>query len=51
MHGCLQGKIKSGGSLDKLKLIILVRGDLKNKEIIGDNWDPTESIKTLKYFL
>ena len=28
--------IQSDGSLDNLKLIILVRGDLKNKENIGD---------------
>ena len=26
-----KSKIKSDGSLDKLKLIIVVRGDLKNK--------------------
>ena len=30
-------KIQSDVSLDKLKLRILVRGDLKNKEMIGDN--------------
>ena len=28
-------KIQSDGSIDKLKLIILVRGDFKNKEMIG----------------
>ena len=30
-----KAKIQSDGSLDKLKLIIVVRGDLQNKEIIG----------------
>ena len=39
------------GSLDKLKLIIVVRGDVHNKEIIGDAWAPTSSMRTLKYFL
>ena len=46
-----QGKIQSDGSLDKIKLIIVVRGDLQNKEIIGDAWDPTASTRSLKYFL
>ena len=40
----------SDSSLEKLKLIIVVRGDLHNKEIIGDTWAPTESMSTLKYF-
>ena len=39
------------GSLDKLKLIIVVRGDLQNKEIIGYTWSPTASMRNLKYFL
>ena len=51
MHGCVQGKIQSDGSLDKLKLRIVVRGDLKNKELVGDTWSPTASMRTLKYFL
>ena len=29
-------KIKSDGSLDKLKFIIVVRGDMQNKELVGD---------------
>ena len=33
-------KIQSDGSLDKIKLRIVVRGDLKNKEMIGDTWSP-----------
>ena len=46
-----KAKIQSDGSLDKLKLIILVRGDLQNKEMVGDTWSPTASMRTLKYFL
>ena len=42
---------QSYGSLDKLKLIIVVRVDLKNKENIGNAWDTTSSMRTLKYFL
>ena len=30
---------------------IVVRGDLQNKEMIGDTWSPTASMRTLKYFL
>ena len=51
MHECVQGKNQSNGSLDKLKLGIVVRGDLYNKELVGDNWSPTASMRTLKYFL
>ena len=29
----------------------MVRGDLKNIELVGDTWSPTASIRTLKYFL
>ena len=46
-----KAKIQSDGSLDKLKLRIVVRGDLQNKEMVGDNWSPTASMRTLKYFL
>ena len=46
-----KAKIQSDGSLDKLKLRIVVRGDLKNKEMVGDTWSPTISMRTLKYFL
>ena len=31
-----KAKIQSDGSLDKLKLRIVVRGDLQNKEMVGD---------------
>ena len=46
-----KAKIQSVGILDKLKLIILVIWYLHNKEIIGDIWYNTASMKTLKYFL
>ena len=43
-----KAKLQSDGSLDKLKLGIVVRGDLQNKESVGDNWSPTASMSTLK---
>ena len=46
-----KSKIQSDGSLDKLKLIIVVRGDLHNKEMVGETWSPTTSMRTLKYVL
>ena len=46
-----KAKIQSDGSLDKLKLRIVVIGDLQNKELVGDTWSPTASMSTLKYFL
>ena len=46
-----KANIQSNGSLDKLKLRIVVRGDLQNKEMVGDTWSPTASMRTLKYFL
>ena len=46
-----KSKIQSDGSLDKLKLRIVVRGYLQNKELVGDTWSPTASMMTLKYFL
>ena len=39
-----RSKIQSDGSLDKLKLIILIIGDLYHKDLIGDNWSPTASL-------
>ena len=51
MHGCVQGENQSDGSLDKLKLRIVVSGYLQNKEMVGDTWSPTASMRTLKYFL
>ena len=46
-----KAKIQSDGSLDKLKLIIVVRGDLQNKEMVVDTWSPIASMRTLNYFL
>ena len=51
MHECVQVKIRSDGSHDKLKLIIVVRVDLRNKEMVVDTWSPTAYMRTLKYFL
>ena len=39
-----KAKIESDGSLDKLMLRIVVRGDLQNKEMVGDTWSPTASM-------
>ena len=41
-------KIHSDGSLDKLELRIVVRGYLQNKELIGDTWSPTASMRIFK---
>ena len=30
---------------------IVVRVDLKNKEMVGDTWSPTASMRDFKYFL
>ena len=46
-----KAKIQSDGSLDKLKLIILVSGVFRNNEMVGDTWSPQASMRTLKYFL
>ena len=46
-----KAKIQSAGSIDKLELRIVVRGDLQNKEMVGDTWSPTSSMRTLKSFL
>ena len=46
-----KSRIQSDGSLDNLKLKSVVRGDLQNKELIGDTWSPIASMRTLKYFL
>ena len=40
-----KAKIKSDGSLDNLKTRILVRGDLHNKDLIGETWSPTAFIR------
>ena len=43
-----KSKIHSDGILDKLKLIIVVIGDLQNKELVGENWSPTDFMSNLK---
>ena len=44
-----KAKIQSDGSLDRLRLRIIVIGDLHNKEKVGDTWSPTASMITMKY--
>ena len=46
-----KSKIQSDGILDNLKLRIVVREYLQNKELFGDTWSPKDSMRTLKYFL
>ena len=46
-----KAKIQYDGSIDKLKMIIVVGGDLHNKELFGDTWSPAASMRTLIYFL
>ena len=46
-----RAKIQSDGGLEELKLIIVLIGDLWNKELVTDTWSPTASMRTLKYFL
>ena len=46
-----KAKIQYDGILNKLKFKIVVRGDLKNKEMVVKTWYPTASIRTLKYYL
>ena len=43
-----KAKIQYDGSLDKLKLRIVVGRYLQNKGMVGDNWSPTASMRTLK---
>ena len=46
-----KAKIQSDGIIGKLKLRIVLRGDLHNKELVGETWSPIASMRTLKYFL
>jgi hypothetical protein len=43
-------KLRSDGTLDKLKTNLVVRGDLQ-KNIEEDSWSPTASFRALKLFL
>ena len=54
MNPCVdvyKAKIKYDEIIDKLKLRIVIRGYLKNKELVGDTWSPTASMRTSKYLL
>ena len=54
MNTCMfvyKAKNQYDGSLEKLKLRIVVGGYLQNKELVRDTWSSTASMKTLKYFL
>ena len=42
-------KTQRDGNIDNLKLIIVVRRDLQNKELFIEALSPTASIGTLKY--
>jgi hypothetical protein len=44
-------KIKSDGSLDKLKTRLVVRGDLQTAALSEDKWSPTASFHSLKMLL
>ena len=46
-----KANIQYDGSLDRLKLRTVVRGYLKNKDMIGDTCYSTASTRTMKYFL
>jgi hypothetical protein len=46
-----QVKILSGGSLDKLKTCLVIRGDLQSKFLQEDKWSPPASFHLLKMFL
>ena len=46
-----KANIQSDGSIYKLRLGIVVRGDILNTDLIGYNWPPTASMKILKDFL
>ena len=46
-----KSKIQYNGSLDKLKLRIVVIGDMQNKELVENTWSPTASMRNFKYFL
>ena len=39
-----KAEFQSHGSLDELKLRMVVRGDLQNKNLIGDTWSSNSVI-------
>ena len=46
-----KAKTRSDRSLDNLKLIIVVRGDMQNKDLVWVTWLPTASMRNFKYLL
>ena len=46
-----KSKTQSDGSPDKIKLRIVVRGDLQDMELVGYTCSSTASMSTLEYFL
>ena len=44
-----KANIRYDGSLDKMRLRIVVRRDLQNKELFGYTWSIIASMRTLKY--
>ena len=44
-------KLKSDGSLDKLKCRIVVQGDLQEMILNEDKWSPTASFRAMQMFL
>ena len=46
-----QNNIQYDGSLDKMKLIIVVIGYLYNKDLIGYTWSPTAPMRAFKCLL
>ena len=54
MTSCMdiyEEKIQSDGSIEHLKLGIVVRGYIYNKELVGYTWSPTASMRNLKFLL
>ena len=45
-----KSKIHFYVSLDKLELIISVRGDLQDKELVGYTWSQIVSMRKITYF-
>ena len=46
-----KSKIQCDGIIDKLKLIVVVTGDLQNNNLNGYTWSQSASMRDSKYFL
>ena len=44
-----KSNIQSNGTVDKINMRTVVIRDLQDKELVGNNWSPTASIRPLKY--